>query len=806
MKYLIRWMVLCYVFLTSCTQNVPTSQPIPTQVNSPELVIDQAETSASVWDVAVTPDGKTLIAILENKKVQLWDVETGDFIKNIHYQFGKDRMGKFSVGTLSPDGKVLAVGGFEKDVNYGVIWLYHLERQAIIGILRGHTSQVRALAFSPDGKRLASGGYDNMIKIWDISNKENFDQPVPFSQPVSPKSDHIPKPQLKVLPIVPEIILTGHRGPIFDIAFSPNGNKLVSASYDETLRLWTLFRTDQPTVNVSVPAPLSDMENPGIFMRLQAWASRYIQSQIVPRFLDAGLFRYFPVIMEHFTPTHCVAYSPDGHYIVSGGRDRKLVLWDNAGTFITTLDTLQQSVNAIVFSADSSKLAAITGPYNIVYAIPSGNKLSSFRKHTDIGVAAAFFRNKWVASAGMEDNDIYLWDALSGEVKTHIRNKKHAVWTVAFGKDFQLAFGQSNLAPAHFRNHASSPRQYAEYAEYFPLEKSFDFLNMALLLETPSETEFRRVQTTYTENSANNADNIGLENSDQRLSPVTKILEKILSLKLQVKSKQELPEETETQAEQNITGKEEGIHKEDTQNEREISSQKGQTPPKQSPEETLPPELKSGRAKNLGQKTEEKLSKEVTEGDSRAKNEQSTDASAVVKKPIINVRTITNGQRLDGYICSYTFTNNGAIVVGSSRTLKLYHNDGTLIREFVGHTGEVIAVSVSEDNRLLASFSGSTITLWNLSTGEYLANLFVRTDNEWICWTPQGYYTTSAQGEEYVNWKLTQEADGTEKYYPAEAFRTQFRQPELVKRTITLGSFEQAFVEIAGTTEFTSNP
>jgi WD40 repeat protein len=152
----------------------------------------------------------------------------------------------------------------------------------------------------------------------------------------------------------------------------------------------------------------------------------------------------------------------------------------------------------------------------------------------------------------------------------------------------------------------------------------------------------------------------------------------------------------------------------------------------------------------------------------------------------------------DGWVRSYSFTSDGHVVVGSSSRLKLHRSDdGAIIREFIGHTGEVWAVSLSRDGKTLASASDDqTIKLWNLQTGECLATLFIARDGEWVCWTPQGYYAASAGGEQYIGWQVNQGIDYAAKFYPVSVFRKQFYQPDIVKRTIALGSAEQALTEL----------
>src|SRR5215468_596101 len=64
----------------------------------------------------------------------------------------------------SPDGKTLASGSGDNTVK---VWAWpsgELQRT-----LAGHSSGVRAVAWSPDGKTLASGSDDNTVKVWDTA-------------------------------------------------------------------------------------------------------------------------------------------------------------------------------------------------------------------------------------------------------------------------------------------------------------------------------------------------------------------------------------------------------------------------------------------------------------------------------------------------------------------------------------------------------------------------------------------------------------------------------------------------------------
>ena len=61
----------------------------------------------------------------------------------------------------SPDGKKLAVGGFE-----GSVRIWNAESGDLLAKYLGNQRFVHAIAINEDGKQVASGGRDGSVKIW----------------------------------------------------------------------------------------------------------------------------------------------------------------------------------------------------------------------------------------------------------------------------------------------------------------------------------------------------------------------------------------------------------------------------------------------------------------------------------------------------------------------------------------------------------------------------------------------------------------------------------------------------------------
>jgi dipeptidyl aminopeptidase/acylaminoacyl peptidase len=129
--------------------------------------------------VGFSPDGTTLALSLrrtipEGDKVELWDARKGELKKTIEMDYGRI-VPKFA---FSPDGKVLAVlyagekgrDATKDDLNGGAR-LFDPATGEVIRSVRGHRHMAVSLAFSPDGKLLATGGYqsDGDIRLWDVT-------------------------------------------------------------------------------------------------------------------------------------------------------------------------------------------------------------------------------------------------------------------------------------------------------------------------------------------------------------------------------------------------------------------------------------------------------------------------------------------------------------------------------------------------------------------------------------------------------------------------------------------------------------
>ena len=133
------------------------------------------------------------------------------------------------------------------------------------------------------------------------------------------------------------------------------------------------------------------------------------------------------------------------------------------------------------------------------------------------------------------------------------------------------------------------------------------------------------------------------------------------------------------------------------------------------------------------------------------------------------------------------------LLMGAAGGLELIDPaSGKVLRKFVGHTGVVLGIAPSPDDRYFVTGSlDQTIRLWAIDREEPLLNLFI-VGREWIAWTPEGYYACSAYGEQLIAWQVNNGTAKLPTVSPAARFRPSMYQPAMLKYVIPAGNLPAA--------------
>jgi WD40 repeat protein len=153
------YIVLLLSFIVSVS--LARSEETPSLQN-PRLRIEAGMHTATMRRVDVSADGKLLVTGSDDKTVRLWSLPEGKLIRTFRVPVGYSNEGKIFSVALSPDGRLLAAGGWD-----GYVYLF----DTILGSLAGRLgpfpgATILDLAFSSDGQKLAAGLSRNGIRIW----------------------------------------------------------------------------------------------------------------------------------------------------------------------------------------------------------------------------------------------------------------------------------------------------------------------------------------------------------------------------------------------------------------------------------------------------------------------------------------------------------------------------------------------------------------------------------------------------------------------------------------------------------------
>lgn len=136
-------------------------------------------------------------------------------------------------------------------------------------------------------------------------------------------------------------------------------------------------------------------------------------------------------------------------------------------------------------------------------------------------------------------------------------------------------------------------------------------------------------------------------------------------------------------------------------------------------------------------------------------------------------------------VVSYTLTPNGNVIVGTNFSLLLFNLKGDQIAEFIGHSGGVKALAISNDGKKLLSLGQDRIVkLWDLTHItefiEPVASFVVSNQNDWICVNSDNYYASSKYGVKYLGFVQDRGTYTEADFYPFDQFDLVYNRPDIV--------------------------
>jgi WD40 repeat protein len=457
-----------------------------------------------VFAVTFSPDGTRIASASHDGTVKLWDTATGKEIRTI--QSDPKWAADLAAGKLvppavpvnsvafSPDGKRLVTGH-----PFGKVMLWDAANGSELRKMTGDAVSGRSVVFSPDGRHVAAQ-WGTLVQIWDAADGKSLrvlGSFWPYCVAYSPdgrflvsaggRSDEKGREGVHLFDLARDSkkdneprSFVGHTNTVMGAAFSPDGTRLATASWDGTLKIWnvadgkellTLRGHVKPVTSVAFSPDGTRLASAGTDRTVRLW--------------DAGTGQEIRIYRGHtnnaFLPWHdeliggkegfqgsfqnavySVAFSPDGTRLASASVDGTVKIWDAAPLDILSgqqpriiMDDLGFGDNQLpqvlarVISPDGKRIAlgnrdgivkvcdTRTGQQiHNLKAFGNADVLAGLRKTgSPVVTGVAFSSDSTQLAAACGDGTVKVWDASSGQELRTIAAHTHSVNAVRFNTE-----------------------------------------------------------------------------------------------------------------------------------------------------------------------------------------------------------------------------------------------------------------------------------------------------------------------------------------------------------------------------------
>lgn len=296
---------------------------------------------AEVWAARFGPADTVFAAASVDSSLRLWHTD-GHLLRTLTAASG------LTSCAWSADGRRVAASAYD-----GSLYCWSWPEGVLLQRYPTHQGTAWTLCFSPDGMLLASAGEDGVIVLRDLATGAVRQR------------------------------LRGHTRNVWDIAFDPSEHTLASGSFDSRVCLWDVATGKQPRCDSGHSEAVVALAFRGDGAVL---ASAGDDGTVQLRAAGSGGLLRTLHTAEH---QQGVAFSADGHLLVTSGRDHN------------ALGELTQNI----FGMEAGK----PGVSMRLWDPATGRLLQTFSVHRDDVNDVQFSRDgQWILSAGA-DKRVILW-------------------------------------------------------------------------------------------------------------------------------------------------------------------------------------------------------------------------------------------------------------------------------------------------------------------------------------------------------------------------------------------------------------
>ncbi len=228
------------------------------------------------------------------------------------------------------------------------------------------------------------------------------------------------------------VALNGHTDWVMSAAFNPDGTKVVTASHDGTARIWDAATGKQLIA-------LSGHTGGVVSAAFSPDGARVVTASYdkTARVWDAATGNQLLLLSGHSGGVWKAAFSPDGTRIVTASQDTSVRLWDAATAApLATLSGHTGGVWDASFSSDGKRIVTASEDVTArIWDVATAKQVGQLTGHEDWILTAAFNSDGTRIITASQDGTAKLWDATADGVIATLNGHEGGVLSAAFSPD-----------------------------------------------------------------------------------------------------------------------------------------------------------------------------------------------------------------------------------------------------------------------------------------------------------------------------------------------------------------------------------